>query len=86
MLDNNVDMVYKPRNHDNSHSNLKVWMYRFKGVASKFLSNYMAWHKWLQNFNDEKEIIRTKNLIIHSVVPFVDTRIISYQGREPIFI
>ncbi|WP_404988894.1 IS1595 family transposase [Clostridium culturomicium] len=74
-------------NHVNSlHSNLKVWMYRFKGVATKFLSNYMAWFKWLQSFSDEKELIRTKNMIIHSVVPFVDTRICSYHGREAIFI
>lgn len=43
-------------------------------------------YKWLQSFNDEKEIIRTKNMLIHRVVPFVDTRICSYHGRETIFI
>lgn len=41
----------------------------------------MAWVKWLQSFNDEKELIGTKNILIHSVVPFVDTRICSYHGR-----
>ena len=61
-------------------------MCRFKGIATKFLSNYMNWYKWLQSFNDEKETIRTKNLLVHSVVPFVDTRICSYHGRETIFI
>lgn len=74
-------------NHINSlHSKLKTWMYRFKGVSSKFLSNYMAWFKWLESFNDEKDIIRTKNMLIHSVIPFVDTTINGYKDRKIKFI
>lgn len=74
-------------NHINSlHSKLKIQMYRFKGVSSKFLSNYMVWYKWLESFNDDKEIIRTKNMIIHSVIPFVDTKIKGYKYREITFI
>jgi hypothetical protein len=60
-------------------------MYRFKGVSSKFLSNYMAWYKWLESFNDDKEIIRTKNMLIHSVIPFVDTRIQEYKNRTLVY-
>ena len=26
---------------------LKVWMFRFKGVATKYLHNYLGWHRWL---------------------------------------
>ena len=74
-------------NHINSlHSKLKVRMYRFKGVSTKFLSNYMAWYKWLEIFNDDKEIIRTKNIPIHSVIPFVDTKIKEYKNRVITFI
>lgn len=69
-------------NHVNSlHNNLKLWMYKFKGVSTKFLNNYMAWYKWLQYFNDNKEIIRTKNMLIHSTIPFVDTKIKNYKER-----
>ena len=60
-------------------------MYRFKGVSSKFLSNYMAWYKWLESFNDDKEIIRTKNMLIHSVISFVDTRIQAYINRTLVY-
>ena len=60
-------------------------MYRFKGVSSKFLSNYMAWYKWLESFNDDKEIIRTKNMLIHSAIPFVDTRIQAYKNRTLVY-
>lgn len=61
-------------------------MYRFKSVSSKFLSNYMAWHKWLESFNDDKEIIRTKNMLMHSVIPFVDTRIKAYKNRTLVYV
>ena len=61
-------------------------MYRFKGVSTKFLSNYMAWYKWLESFNDDKEIIRTKNMLIHSVIHFIDTKIKGYKGKIAEFI
>lgn len=41
----------------------------------------MAWYKWFESFNDYKEIIRTKNMLIHSVIPFVDTPIQEYKNR-----
>ena len=31
------------------------------------------------------DIIKSKNIIIHSKTNFVDTRIVTYKGREPIF-
>ena len=74
-------------NHVNSlHSNFKIWMYRFKGVSTKFLPNYMSWYKWLQSFNNDKEVIKTKNMLIHSIIPFFDTKIKGYKGREIVFI
>lgn len=46
----------------------------------------MAWYKWLESFNDDKEIIRTKNMLLHSVIPFVDTKIKEYKNRVITFI
>jgi hypothetical protein len=28
-------------------SRLKQWMDRFNGVATKYLHNYVGWHRWL---------------------------------------
>lgn len=28
------------------HARLKEWMYRFHGVATKYLANYLAWHRF----------------------------------------
>lgn len=73
-------------NHVNSlHSQFKKWMVRFNGVSTKFLSNYLHWFKWLQCFKDDKDIMKSKNIIVHSTTDFVDTRIATYKGREPVF-
>ncbi len=73
-------------NHLNSlHSLFKGWIRHFKGVSTKFLINYLYWFKWLQKFHDEKDIIRGKNILVHSAVPCVDTIIVTYRGREAIF-
>lgn len=74
-------------NHINAlHSKFKGWMYRFESVSTKFLSNYMAWYKWLESFNDDKEIIRTKNMLVHSIIPFVDIKIVDYKQSIALFI
>jgi transposase-like protein len=28
------------------HSQLKQWIYKFRGVATKYLANYLAWHRF----------------------------------------
>ncbi|KIL09754.1 hypothetical protein SR42_00380 [Clostridium botulinum] len=38
------------------------------GVATKYISNYIKWFKWLQIFNTDKEIIKAKNFIVQSNV------------------
>ncbi len=74
-------------NHINSlHSKFKGWMYKFHGVSTKFLVNYLYWFKWLEHFNEDKEIVKSKNILIYSTTSFVDTRISLYKEREPIFV
>lgn len=74
-------------NHINSlHSRFKEWMYKFHGVSTKFLANYLYWFKWIQYFNEDKEIVKSKNILIHSTTNFTDTRIKTYKGRNAIFV
>ena len=61
-------------------------MYKFRGVSTKFLSNYMSWYKWLESFNNKKDVVRTKKMLIHSITPFVDTRIKSIRGRKIVLV
>ena len=41
-------------------------MGRFNGVASKYISNYMQWFKWLRVFETDRDSIKTKNFIVQS--------------------
>ncbi|EPZ58945.1 hypothetical protein H477_1698 [[Clostridium] sordellii ATCC 9714] len=40
----------------------------------------MSGYKWLQSFNTDKEVIK-KNILIHSIIPFIDTKIEGYKSR-----
>lgn len=40
-------MVYHIRNVNAYDSRLKGWMFPFRGVATKNLSNYLGWHRYL---------------------------------------
>jgi hypothetical protein len=33
---------------------LKKWMERFNGVATKYISNYIKWFKWLQLYLSQR--------------------------------
>lgn len=58
--------IYHIQHINSLHSNLKRWMIRFNGVATKYLNNYMKWHKWINIFSSEKEAVRIKDFIVHS--------------------
>lgn len=78
--------IYHIQHINSLHSNLKGWMRRFNGVATKYLSNYMKWYKWMGTFSSEKEIIRTKNLLVHSNIPHKYTRVKEFKNIVPNFV
>lgn len=55
-------------------------------VATKYLSNYLKCHKWIDTFITEKETIRIKNLIIHSNIPLSYTMIKEFKNIQLIFV
>lgn len=40
--------VFHIQNVNAYHGNLQEWMFRFHGVATKYLENYVGWHRWLE--------------------------------------
>lgn len=38
--------IYNIQRINNYHSKLKKFMDNFNGVATKYLNNYLVWHKW----------------------------------------
>jgi hypothetical protein len=41
-------LVFHIQNVNGYHKQLHQWMDRFNGVATKYLDNYMGWHRWLE--------------------------------------
>gem|GEM_PF-4901949 len=58
----------------------------FNGVATKYISNYIRWFKWLQIFDTDKEIIKAKNFIIQSNVTHSYIKIKDLKNREPVYV
>ena len=77
--------IYHIQHINSLHSNLKKWMGRFNGVASKYISNYMQWFKWLRLFETDRDSIKTKNFIVQSNVVYSYTKIKDFKLRTPEF-
>ena len=78
--------IYHIQHINNLHSNLKRWMGRFNGVASKYISNYMHWFKWLKIFENDKDSIKTKNFIVQSNVVCAYTKVKDFKLRTLKFV
>ena len=68
------------------HSELKQWIQRFKGVSTKYLSNYIHWFKWLHLLKNERDIIKVKDLLLHSSIVLTTTKTSDFRNRKAIFI
>ena len=42
-----LDKVFHIQNVNAYHSRLKEWLIRFHGVATKYLSHYLGWHRYM---------------------------------------
>jgi transposase-like protein/IS1 family transposase len=50
-----IDTVFHIQNVNAYHSRLKNWIARFHGVATKYLENYLGWHRFMDNPNNCNE-------------------------------
>jgi len=78
--------IYHIQHINAVHSKLKKWMNRFNGVATKYISNYMYWFKWIEVFENDKEAIKVKNFMVQSNVAYAYTKTADFREREPIFV
>lgn len=47
------------------HSGFKRWLTPFNGVSSKYISNYLAWFKFLQLSKKNKKTDRIKDMLVN---------------------
>lgn len=81
-----TDGVYHIQHISAFHSNLKGWIQRFKGVATKYLQNYLYWFKWLQMFSDDKDIVKGKNLMVQASTAITEIVIKDLQTKQAKFV
>lgn len=75
------ERIYHIQHINAVHSKLKKWMNRFNGVATKYISNYMYWFKWLELFENDKDAVKVKNFMIQSNVAYAYTKITDFKQR-----
>ncbi len=44
-----IEKVFHIKNVNAYHGRLYGWMYRFKGVTTKYLDNYLSWFRFFEN-------------------------------------
>ncbi|MFT5807546.1 MAG: capsule polysaccharide export protein KpsC/LpsZ, partial [Moritella dasanensis] len=44
-----LDKVFHIQNVNAYHGRLKEWLIRFHGVATKYLSHYLGWHRYMDS-------------------------------------
>ncbi|MEG0569957.1 MAG: IS1595 family transposase [Erysipelotrichales bacterium] len=60
-----LDSVYHLQHVNALHSGFKRWLMPFNGVSSKYISNYLAWFKFLKLSKKNKNSDRIKDMLIN---------------------
>jgi len=60
-----IDSVYHLQHINSLHSGLKRWLMPFNGVSTKYISNYLAWFKFLKISKKSKNSDRIKDMLIN---------------------
>jgi hypothetical protein len=65
------------------HSRLKNWMERFKGVATKYLDNYLTWFRFFDARANEAMTAKRLELLLTACLPISPDRIKSIIPKLP---
>jgi transposase-like protein len=72
--------VYHIQNVNAYHSRLKGWMQRFRGVATKYLDNYMTWFAYIDTTRSISRGIWEQRFLAMSCI---DSTKVSYKSSVP---
>lgn len=75
--------IYNIQHINNYHSLLKVFLYKFKGVSTKYLNNYLVWHNFVNYAKGEyKE--KMNILFEHIITTTKNTGCRDISNRPPL--
>lgn len=59
--------IYHIQNVNAYHERFKSFLSRYRGVASKYLNHYLAWHRLNDMNQTQSEMMKVKDLFIHAL-------------------
>ncbi|MFA9558757.1 IS1595 family transposase [Evansella sp. AB-rgal1] len=66
--------IYHIQNVNSYHSRLKDWILRFRGVATKYLNNYLTWFQALEAIHHQRNNVNINDMIIKgNLIPIMET-------------
>lgn len=77
-----IQKIYHVQNVNAFHSRLKNWMERFRGVASKFLDNYLVWFKFLDAHSREAMEAKKLELLLSACLPISSERYFEIRNAQ----
>lgn len=77
-----IKKIYHIQNVNSYHSRLKDWMDRFKGVASKYLDNYLTWFKFVDAHSKEAMTAKKLELLLTACLPIPPERYLDIRKTE----
>lgn len=78
--------IYHIQHINSFHNELKKWIRRFNGVATKYLANYLYWFKWIKYTKDSKDALKSKKLYVQSATAINRVIVKDFKTRTPLFV
>lgn len=79
--------IYHIQDVNGYHARLKTWLDQFKGIASKYLNNYLALLEFVDKSRAQRADIRRKNLLMETCL---SANVLDYKSfrviRFPAFV
>ena len=77
-----IKRIYHIQNVNAFHSRLKHWIDRFKGVATKYLDNYLTWFRFIDAHSLEAMSAKTLELLLTSCLPISPERYVDIRSTK----
>ncbi len=74
--------IYHIQNANAFHSRLKMWINRFKGVATKYLDNYLTWFRFIDAHSGEAMTVKKLELLLTACLPISPERYLDIRSTQ----
>jgi transposase-like protein len=77
-----IQRIYHIQNVNSFHARLRDWMHRFKGVATKFLDNYLTWFRFIDARAKESTSTKKIEMLLTACLPISPERYTDIRSTQ----